>query len=273
MHNVSVGRSALHDPPRPVVLTWLVSLSCALAFFGCQHVADHPTQPADSSAVEIPTTAEDLLIGAVDEVTSISEMPIGSRIAGSAQAISVLPTGTADSVYVYGALTPEGLGAVVTERHTYPKGLLLITVRMSFGRNGAVVSDTKQYTTQENFRSHVPDQSVTTEVLPLSRDTILTHVMRSSQLETYTFRLPVVSSVVNQQTHTTRVTSRFPRSGSIVSEVTDQTGALIRRTISTALPGGALETRTENPDGSWRTVTTLGRADGSILRQTTTGKN
>ena len=271
MHSKTAVTSKIHHRRAGILFAGILGFCGALSVIGCQQLSDHPTAPGDSSAVEAAPTAEDLLIGAIDEVTSIADMPIGSS--SSPHAVSIIQALSADSVYVYGTLTAEGLGAVVTERHTYPKGILLISVRKSFARNGAMVTDTKQYTSQANFRSDLPDQSVTTEVLPLSRDTILTHVLRNSTTETYTFRLPVVSSTVNQLTHTTRVTSRFPSAGSIVSEVTDETGALIRRTISTALSGGAIESRTEYPDGSWRTVTTLGRADGSIFRQTTTGKN
>jgi len=271
MSNTTALESHVHHRGSCILFAGLLGLCCALLLVGCQQLSDHPTAPRDSSAVEAAPTAEDLLIDAIDEVTSLADLPIGKT--SSPGAVSIIQAISADSVYVYGTLTAEGLGAVVTERHTYPKGILLITVRKSFARSGAVVTDTKQYTSQANFRNNLPDQSVTTEVLPLSRDTILTHVMRNSTTETYTFRLPVVSSTVNQLTHTTRITSRFPRAGAIVSEVTDETGALIRRTISTALSGGAIESRTEYPDGSWRTVTTLGRADGSIFRQTITGKN
>jgi hypothetical protein len=56
-----------------------------------------------------------------------------------------------------------------------------------------------------------------------------------------------------------------------VTEVTDENQALIKRTTSSALATGALQTRTDLPDGSWRVVVSLGRQDGSILRETVTG--
>jgi hypothetical protein len=160
----------------------------------------------------------------------------------------------------------------VTERHGYPKGLLLISVRRSFGRNGGIVSEVKRYVTNESFAADLPQQSVSSEVLPLMRDTIVTHVVRNGNVETYTFRLPVVTRTVNQVDNSVQVTSRFALNGAIVSEVSDGLGTLIRRTLSSALPSGALETRTEYPGGRWRTVSTLGRADGSILREITSGQ-
>jgi hypothetical protein len=68
-----------------------------------------------------------------------------------------------------------------------------------------------------------------------------------------------------------RITSRYASAGSVVTEVTDENQALIRRTTSSALSTGALQTRTDLPDGSWRVVISLGKEDGSILRETVTG--
>jgi hypothetical protein len=77
--------------------------------------------------------------------------------------------------------------------------------------------------------------------------------------------------VTDQVNQTVRITSRFASAGSVVTEVTDENQALIRRTTSSALATGALQTRTDLPDESWRVVVSLGRQDGSILRETVTG--
>jgi hypothetical protein len=177
----------------------------------------------------------------------------------------------ADSVYVYGQITLDGFGAVVTERHAYPKGLLLITVRKSFGRNGRIVSDSRRYISQSDLQLDLPQQSTLTEVIPLSQDTILTRVVRNGLTETYTFRLPVITRNTNQSTGTTTVTSRFALAGAVISEVRDGVGTFVRRTISSALPSGGLQTRSEYADGSWRNVTVLGQADGSVLRDILSG--
>ena len=258
-------------PASTAALCMILLMTFALT--GCTQEAEQPSQPAEPAAGGVVASGEELLVGAVDEVVAIADW------AGS---LSALPpqegdaagtTGAeADSVYVYGELTPDGYGAVVTERHGYPKGLLLITLRRSFGRNGGFVSDVKRYVSHADFAADLPQQSVSTEVVPLLRDTIVTHVVRNGNLETYTFRLPVVTRTINQADNSVQVTSRFALNGAIVTEMIDGVGTLIRRTLSSTLPSGALETRTEYPDGRWRTVSTLGRADGSILREITSGQ-
>ena len=265
---------------RWVVPAWLLTALCIpslislqIFFAGCSKRTDLATQPTEAVPGEIQATGEELLIGAVDEVVAIADWAVPLTALPPREGSSAGVSGAdADSVYVYGQITPDGFGTVVTERHAYPKGLLLITLRRSFGRNGSIVSDVSRFVTHESFVAGLPQQSVTTEVLPLSRDTILTHVVRNGILETYTFRLPVETRTINQVGNTVQVTSRFALNGAIVSEINDGFGALIRRTLSSALPSGALETRTEYPDGRWRTVSTLGRADGSILREITSGQ-
>jgi hypothetical protein len=239
---------------------------------GCSEKAVPPTQPPAPSLGEFQPTGEELLIGALDEVLAIADWA-GSLSSTPQQegSIAGIAGAEADSVYVYGAVTPDGYGAVVTERHGYPKGLLLITLRRSFGRNGGIVSEILRYISNESFAADLPQQSALTEVLPMQHDTIVTHVLRNGNLETYTFRLPVVTRTTNQVDNSVQVTSRFALNGAIVSEVRDGVGTFVRRTLSSALPSGALETRTEYADGHWRTVSTLGRADGSILREITTG--
>ncbi len=243
----------------------LAAFSLAAFLCGCRDVTLRPTEPSGSQEIETPETGEQLLFEAIDEITAISEW---SGNAGG----SMIRKEAADSVFVYGTVTPGGLGAVVTERHTHPKGLLLISVRTSYGTPGRIVSDVKQYDSYEDFRSGRPQQTTTTEVLPASRDTIVTHVLRNGITETYTFRLPVVTRVTSLTAQTVRITSRYAIAGGVVVEVTDENQALIRRTTNTALASGALQTRTDLPDGSWRIVTSLGRADGSISRETVSGQ-
>lgn len=259
------------NPAFTSVLSTMVLVT--LALLGCTQQAEQPSQPTEPLPGGFEASGEELLIGAVDEVVAIADWAGSLSALPPQEGTAAGTTGAeADSVYVYGELTPDGYGAVVTERHAYPKGLLLITVRRSFGRNGGFVSEVKRYVSNESYAADQPQQSVLTEVVPLLRDTIVTHVVRNGNIETYTFRLPVVTRTVNQVDNSTQVTSRFALNGAIVSEVNDGVGTLIRRTLSSTLASGALETRTEYPDGRWRTVSTLGRADGSILREITSGQ-
>jgi hypothetical protein len=268
--NVRRSTGGSHPASRVVPVTLLL---VTLALCGCSRESGQPSQPAEPAAGGLEASGEEILIGAIDEVVAIADWAGSLSAVPPGEGIAAGTTGVeADSVYVYGELTPDGFGAVVTERHGYPKGLLLISVRRSFGRNGGIVSEVKRYVTNESFAADLPQQSVSSEVLPLMRDTIVTHVVRNGNVETYTFRLPVVTRTVNQVDNSVQVTSRFALNGAIVSEVSDGLGTLIRRTLSSALPSGALETRTEYPGGRWRTVSTLGRADGSILREITSGQ-
>jgi hypothetical protein len=244
----------------------------AVLFVGCRRETPYPTEPAQLQSISIPESGEQLLFDAIDEMTAIADWSgfTGPLSAGEG-VVPRLSRSLGDSVFVYGTVTSGGLGAVVTERHTHPKGLLLITVRKSYGSPGKIVSEVKRFDSYEGFRSDQPQQTTTTEVCPASHDTIITYVLRNGITETYTFRLPVVTRVTDQVNHTVRITSRYASAGSVVTEVTDENQALIRRTTSSALPTGALMTRTDLPDGTWRVVSSLGRADGSILRETVAG--
>ena len=257
-----------HCPPRAALLCAAALALLAIgALQGCKEAATAPADPSPPAAITLESTGEEFLIAAVDELAAIAAWadPVSVRRPGS------LGRPDVDSVYIYGQITPDGYGAVVTERHAYPKGILLITVRKSYGKNGHVVSETKRYISDELFRSNQPQQSTVTDVAAASGDTIVTHVVRNGNIETFTFRLPVVTRTTNQTDGTVRVTSRFASGGAVVSEIRDEGGTLIRRTRTTTLPSGAIQTRTEYSDGSWRTVSTLGQADGSVLREITSG--
>jgi len=243
----------------------------ALLLASCGRGSAPPSSPDTGEPAEVRETGEQLMIDAMDEIESIAGWAGVSGTAGVTRPL-VLRKTDGDSAFMYGSITPDGLGVVVTERHTHPKGLLLITVRKSYGTPGHIISDVSRYDSYEGFRGNRPQQTTFTEVLPASRDTIVTHVLRDGITETYTFRLPVVTSVTDQVAGTTRVTTRYAMAGAVVTEVTDQDQALIRRTSSSALASGALQTRTDLPGGSWRIVTTLGRGDGSILRETVSGQ-
>ncbi len=249
-----------------------VGVALIVSLPGCRRDSGGLTEPPAAQGTETVESGEQLLCDAIDAMTSIAEW---TGYSGSQHAQGPVPAGTgtiaADSVFVYGTVTQGGLGVVVTERHTHPKGLLLITVRRSYGTPGRIVSEVSQFDSYEGFRAGQPGQTTVTEVCPASRDTIVTHVLRNGITETYTFRLPVVTRVDNQVTQTVRITSRYASAGGVVTEVTDGNQTLIRRTTNSALSSGALCTRTDLPDGSWKIVTSLGNADGSVSRETVSG--
>lgn len=253
----------------------IATLLVAVILYGC-----FKSQPVGPAAELNPSPAEssgeDFLIAALDEVEAIAawsqSRPTGSPKFPLRQHKVLLSQVAGDSIYVYGQVTTDGFGAVVTERHQYPKGLLLITVRKSHGANaGRIVTETKRYITFENFQNDIPSQSNLTEVYTLA-DTIVARVLRNGLLETYTFRLPVITRTVNAVTGAVTVARRFGEGGALVSERRDGSGALIQVSRNTGEADGGLVTRTEYPDSTWRSTRTLGQADGSILREVTTGR-
>ncbi len=244
---------------------------------GCRK--DGPTNSEitdDPAYAQFESTGEEFLISALDEVESIGELP-----SPALQSVNIpfplksqkylVSSAESDTTFVYGELTPDGFGAVVTERHTYPKGLLLITVRKSYGKPATkVITETRRFTTFQNFQNDTAQQSNVTELYGLSNDTIVTHVDRNGTIETYTFRLPVITRVTKPD-GSVKITTRFAVHNKVVSEIRDGSGALVQHRESYGDSTGALTTYTSFPDASWRRVRVLGLSDGSVRREITTG--
>jgi hypothetical protein len=266
------------------MLLSLLALSLLVWSGGC-----HDASPVAASGPDQPglgpfeSTGEEFLISALDEIELIAGATGGApaRTADPASRWSRLPAksgkrlihaGATDSTYIYGELTPDGYGAVVTERHAYPKGILLITVRKSYGKPPSrTVTETKRYISQSDFLKDSMQQSNITEVYGLSQDTIVTHVERNGTIETYTFRLPVVSSVTNPRDGSVRVTTRYAVSGSVVSDVRDGSGSFIQLRKTSGSSDGSLNTYTLYGDSTWRNVRSIGKSDGSVYREITSG--
>ena len=248
--------------------TLFLTLLLAAILLGChKDQTTSPSSPPDDTGVLPTETPQDLLLAAIQEVEALSDWSGPGRVTG-ASTTKVLLKADADTLYIYGEVTAEGYGATVTETHSYPKGIPLITVRKSHGEDGGrIVSEVRRYTSRQTFSRNEPAQSSITEVYALSQDTIVTYVRRNGVLETYTFRLPVVTVTIASTAENTRHVSRFARAGEILVETRDGNGRLLQTRRNTGLADGSLITRTEYPDGSWRSTRTLGRADGSILRE------
>ena len=245
-----------------------------------------PDSPVDRSlAPQVQASGEEFLIGFVDELDAIADAvgqpgksspsrdrpgPFGNA-AGGARRIVISST-TTDTTFIYGEITPDGFGAVVTERHQYPKGLLLITVRKTHGKaQGRIVTETRKYISFADLQRDSAQQSTVTDVYALSGDTIVTHLLRNGILETYTFRLPVVTRVVNPRDGSVRITSRFGSGGAVVSEVRDGNGSLIQLRRNSGLADGSILNYTQFADSTWRNVRTVGQADGSVFHEITSG--
>lgn len=247
--------------------TFLIA-AVAITLTSCREAPMQTAATSDSTTRSaITDSPHDLLIGALDELERLAgPLPPGRLYGGGT--LLVLTKGVADTTYVYGEINPEGYGAVVTERHSYPRGIPLITVRKTFGKGGnVIVSELNRYTSQADFEAGRPEQTSLTEVIGLSQDTILTRILRNSQIETYTFRLPVVTVTLKSEPELTRSVSRYSLQGEIVVETRDGNNALIQRRRNSTLADGSLVALTEYPDGSWRRTRTVGRSDGTILRE------
>jgi len=271
----------------PIALLVSLALAAFLWVIGCNKDTPTTTQVGDKpTQYQFETTGEEFLISALDEVESIADYSQrgGSvtRANLSLNALSaslppkdrkqIISSIESDTTYIYGEVTTEGYGAVVTERHAYPKGLLLITVRKSYGKpETRIVTETKRYITYQDFLNDTSQQSNITELYGLSNDTLVTHVDRNGTIETYTFRLPVITRVTNPVDGSVRVTTRYGAAGRVRSEIRDGSGNLTQFRETYGDSTGALTTYTEYADASWRNVRTVGQADGSVYHEITSG--
>lgn len=238
---------------------------------GCRRDAtDSTVNPSDDPNILPTESPQDLLIAAIKTVEELADWTGPARFTGS-NSRDVLSKTTDDTTFIYGEVTDEGFGAVVTERHTYPRGILLITVTKSYGNAaGRIVSEVKRYVSRETFLNDDPASWSRTELYALTRDTIITYVSRNGLQETYSFRLPVVTGTIAASPEATRQNVRFARDHKIVTETRDGNGTLLQTRENSAMPDGSLITFTMYSDGTWRSSRTLGRSDGSILRETET---
>ncbi|MCX6132610.1 MAG: hypothetical protein NTU47_02255 [Ignavibacteriales bacterium] len=274
----------MHPSPnrKQLSFTFFSFILAALTLIACEMRLQIPssTNAPDIPPYEFEATGEDFLISALDEVQAIADWSDSFRNGPSARLSgnpapgnkTILSITSTDTVYIYGQIIPGGYGAVVTERYARPKGLLLITVRKTYGKaNGHIVTESKRYASYADHLSDNPQQKTVTEMYGTQTDTIVTHVLRNGTLQTYTFRLPVVTRVINPQDGSIRITSRYASNGKILSKVTDGDGNLVQLRSSYGQSDGSTITRTEYPDGSWSQVRTHGEADGTVTRETTSG--
>src|ERR1051325_9790729 len=123
---------------------------------------EHPSSP------QVQSAGSEFLIGLLDELSAIADGVMKStprREMATDGGKRIIASTAIDTTFVYGEVTPDGFGAVVTERHQYPKGLLLITVRKTHGvPQGGIVSETRKYISFEDLRLDSAQQSNVTDV-------------------------------------------------------------------------------------------------------------
>jgi hypothetical protein len=257
----------------------IVLVTVAIIFFSCEY-EKQSTSPASSSTTDTQSQVEgeEYLVEALDELESLADLSVTatgtthSSILASLRKQTSLSSVSADTTFVYGEVTTNGYGATVKEKITHPKGLFLITVTKSYGKqNGHTVTETKKYSSVDDYQNGLPQATSTTEVYGLSKDTIVTHVIKNNTSETYTFKLPVITRTINALDGSIKVSSRYGLNNMVVTEVSDGvTNVVSQIKKSYGANDGSLISRIEYPaNGEWKQTRTLGRADGSILKEVT----
>jgi hypothetical protein len=127
---------------RSIITMAIVALVAIVILISCERSkqATESTQSTDIPQYQFEATGEDYLVSALEELDAIADW---TNISQNAKRTSILPSRdqktvlaktSIDTIYIYGAVTEDGYGATITERYTHPKGLLLITVRKSYGK-------------------------------------------------------------------------------------------------------------------------------------------
>ncbi|MCL4538631.1 MAG: hypothetical protein M1378_03380 [Bacteroidetes bacterium] len=194
-----------------------------LVFAGCERSNDHAT---DTSA-KPPSLSKDEALSIMNEVLDDFEFVHQSLLSGTSQAmiaptrsqpiVMSVPTSSerdldkvgkvaTDSIFVYGdTATINGVlhGIVVTEKHAYPKGLLLITrsAKYSPSNTRGIASVTDRYISWAQYSAGTPEQRTESVIQPqFSSGTDLTievHATRTkgsvTLSETYRFTSPTIT--------------------------------------------------------------------------------
>lgn len=255
----------------------LILLSLALFLFSCSKPTDTDlTADKQLKFDDSPTT---LLNESLNEFENIHEWILAGRPMGKQNAVFKFDKSTADSVWIYGDTLQGGIGVVITEKHSYPKGLLLITKNYKYGdyANLKIVSITERFISWSQYNNNSPETKIKTELTFESAPskTIITHITKWTKgiqtRETYYFREPVITIDNSRGIKTVRQAD--PNNEVIVTETRDLTTNKLlqsRWTGPSSTYQGGFFTRTNNyEDGnlvSWTKTTTVGQGDGSIIK-------
>ena len=259
-----------------------------LIFAGCERSNDHATD----TSTKPPSLSKDEALSIMNEVLDDFEFVHQSMLSGTSLA-KIAPTRSQpivmkvaqDSIFVYGdTATINGVlhGIVVTEKHAYPKGLLLITTsaKHSPSNTRGIASVTDRYISWAQYSAGTPEQRTESVIQPQfssgTDSTIEVHVTRTkgsvTLSETYRFTSPTVTIDVSKGTRVVRIAD--PAADGIVSATYDQiTGILLTKRVTgpgEAPPYGGFYTQTYNYiDGvlnTWVKTTTRGQADHSVVK-------
>ena len=273
-----------------------------LIFAGCEKSNDHATD----TSTKPPSLSKDEALSIMNEVLDDFEFVHQSMLSGTPLAkiaptrshpiVMSIPTSserdldkvgkvTTDSIFVYGdTATIDGVlhGIVVTEKHAYPKGLLLITRSAKYAPSNTrgIASVTDRYISWAQYSAGAPEQRTESVIQPQFSSgtdaTIEVHATRTkgsvTLSETYRFTSPTVTIDVSKGTRVVRTAD--PAADGIITATYDQTtGILLTKRVTgqgEAPPYGGFYTHTFNyVDGelnNWVKTTTRGQADHSVLK-------
>jgi hypothetical protein len=256
-------------------LKLLSLLAFAFFIFSCSN----PTTNDFNAKTTDEDTPEALVIDAIKNFEEVHEWILAGKPFGKRNALLKVDQVNADSTWIYGDTLTGGIGVVITEKHSYPKGLLLITKNYKYGdyANLTIVSINERYISWSQYNSGTPETKTKTELTFESApsEAIVTHITRWTKnvqtRESYTFRNPIITIDNSRGTKTVRKAK--PNDEVIVTETYDlSTNNLLQSRWTGASPtySGGFFTRTNNYDNgtlvSWTKTTTVGQADGSIKR-------
>jgi hypothetical protein len=189
-------------------LKLLSLLAFAFFIFSCSN----PTTSDFNAKTTEEDTPEALVIDALKNFEEVHEWILAGKPFGKQNALLKVDQVNADSTWIYGDTLTGGIGVVITEKHSYPKGLLLITKNYKYGIGNndpgdptsvkKIVNWTKKYISWTQYRNDTPEQEVKTELY--SEDNkIVTYITRKNKngivtRESYTFKNPIVT-VINSR--------------------------------------------------------------------------
>ena len=246
--------------------------------------------PADTAQSISEDEARQLVIDMLDDFEQTDQL-LGSNASLHKASLPgknapVILSVTPDSTFVYGdTATIDGQlnGIVVTEKHAYPKGLLLITKSMKYAPSNTIgiASVSEKYVSWSQYNSHTPETKTITVAGPefssgtdSSIEAHVTKIQGSVTLtETFKFTSPIRTYDMSKSTITVRAAD--PSAEQVITAVYDlSTGILLTKRATgqgdISLGYGSYYSQSYTYSNgvlaSWTKTTTVGQADHSVLK-------
>ena len=281
-----------------LVVMLLVTMLCLVTFSSCdltRNKQDSPT-PANPDQSISQDEAKQILMDMLDDFEQTDQIissntslrkarPEQSERVGVASLpgknSAIIFAVTPDSTFVYGdTATIDGQlnGIVVTEKHAYPKGLLLITRSMKYAPSNTIgiASVTEKYVSWSQYASHTPETKTLSIAGPQyssgtdsAIETQVTKIKGSVTLtETFRFSEPIRTFDMSKSTISVRAAD--PTAQQVITAVYDMNSGILLTKRATGQGDVSLGygsyysqsyTYSNGVLASWTKTTTLGQAD------------